>query len=89
MKSSKQKKTSKDVNTPETRPSIQALMPPDKGMPKFSNVANVTKVNENFILSFLFIEPGGSDQAIVIERVLVDRGHAVEIVALLGRMLKA
>ncbi len=67
---------------------IKVLLPhPDKQIPKFANSMSVSKVDDsNLILSFTYGEPEPSP-TIVIDRVIVTKKHAKEIIKVLERTL--
>ncbi|MFH1348232.1 MAG: hypothetical protein ABIH58_01195 [Patescibacteria group bacterium] len=61
---------------------------PEKIVPKLCNVMNFAKDKSgNIIMTLVFKDPMG-DQSVLLERIIVDSGHAKEIVSVLTKFIK-
>lgn len=70
---------------------IQVTAAIDRGVPKLANIVNFAKINDNLLLTFIFAEmqKDGVQTGTVIERIIVDRVHAKEMVEIMNRMLSS
>lgn len=61
---------------------------PQTIVPKLCNIINFGKLNNDSILmTFLFKEPT-NEQTVLLDRFLIDKNHAKQVIEVLGNLLK-